>query len=694
MNRHRLLNLCFFLLISSAGCLMPFLESSQVATLPRAPQVPANLIREGMEWYYRQRAYPLPYVPAGARRRALDALSQKVAAEAAASNQSARLTSSQGIQPFWSLLGPEPTDTPYSAPVVSGRITALAVDPRNSSTVYAGAADGGVWKTTDGAATWAPLTDTQVSLAVGAIALDPSNPETVYVGTGEENFSGDSYYGEGILKSTNGGLSWMHIPGPFAGPIGPDSYFGGGAHIGSLAVDPGDSSILLAGVQLLNKDGVYRSIDGGNTWTEVLSGAPGTSVVFDTRNSNIVYAALGNPTGSSANGVYKSMDAGATWAADSGTQGQVLPSANTGRIALALAPSSPTTLYAGIQDSSPSSFNTLLGFFVTKDGGAHWNQLTATPDYCTPQCRYDHVVAVDPTNAKVIYAGGAFSTTLVRSLDGGATWSILSAAASGGTLHADVHALVFSADGSKLYLGNDGGVWSTTDVAATQVNFAELNDKLAITQFYTGISIGPRGTPLAFGGTQDNGTQKYTGSRVWENVTCGDGGSTALDPVSPSTVYTFCQPYAVEKSTSGGNFGTWFVAESGINTGDRSSFFPPLVIDSSNSQALYFGTYRVYQTLDGASSWQAISPDLTGGPSFFGNLTAVAVAPNDSNTVYAGSGGSHVNVTTNAGAGPGALWTDRSAGLPPRFITQVAVDPKFAKTAYVTFSGFSGFVDK
>jgi photosystem II stability/assembly factor-like uncharacterized protein len=119
------------------------------------------------------------------------------------------------INASWSFIGPQPIDTPYTYPVVSGRVTALAVDPRNSNTVYLGAAQGGVWKTIDGGTSWTPLTDTEPSLALGSVTLDPSNPNTVYVGTGEENFSGDSYYGAGILKSTDAGATWSHICGPF-----------------------------------------------------------------------------------------------------------------------------------------------------------------------------------------------------------------------------------------------------------------------------------------------------------------------------------------------------------------------------------------------------------------------------------------------------------------------------------------------
>ena len=172
-------------------------------------------------------------------------------------------------------MDPSLLHTPYNVPTVAGRVTALAVDPVNSKVVYAGTADGGVWKTTDGGVHWTPMTDKQPSLSVGSIAIDPSNHSTIYVGTGEENFSADSYFGAGILKSTNGGSSWTQIKGPFVGFSDGNFFFGGAAHIGSIAIDPDNSSVILAAVQIElsnigNDTQVYRTEDGGTTWTPVL----------------------------------------------------------------------------------------------------------------------------------------------------------------------------------------------------------------------------------------------------------------------------------------------------------------------------------------------------------------------------------------------------------------------------------------
>jgi uncharacterized repeat protein (TIGR01451 family) len=655
---------------------------------PSEPPESGDMIRRRMEWFYNQRAFPLRHIPVGARLRALRQLDQMPAEEAQpvipnsdiSPQNAADISPSTGSSTQWTLIGPQPTDTPYNDPIVAGRVTALAVDPTNSNVVYAGAAEGGVWKTTDGGVHWTPLTDTQPSLAVGSIAIDPSNHSTIYVGTGEENYSNDSYYGEGILKSTNGGTSWTQIKGPFVGPL---NELTGGAFIGAIAVDPGNSAVILVGVRIyLGTTGVYRTEDGGTTWTSALSKGDGRAVVFDPSNGNIAYAAVQSA------GVYKSFDAGKTWAPIPGTGSNVLPN-NVARIALGIAPSAPSTLYAGVQDANS---NSLLGVFKTVDGGANWVKLVNAPDYCAWQCSYNQAIAVDPDNANVVFAGGF--TTMYRSTDGGSNWTNVIQGANGFSLHADLHALAFSSDSSVIYAGNDGGVWSANAPTATPVPWTELNDTLAITQFYFSPSINPQDVTNSFGGTQDNGTQRYGGAMNWGDVVCGDGGWTAIDPLTPSNVYSSCWPSngVVWRSTGGGIFGSWSRHVGGINLSDRMAFLPPLAIDTLHPANLYFGTYRVYQTTNRAHSWTAISGTLTPD-----TLTTIAVAPTDSNTVYAGASGSpgdsRVFVTTNALAGVGSGWTDRSNGLPPRFLTHIAVDPHSSTSAYVAYSGFSGFVD-
>jgi photosystem II stability/assembly factor-like uncharacterized protein len=642
----------------------------------------ASILRRREDWFYRQRAYPHQKIPTGAQLTALHQLDLQLAAERARP----MAVPLAAVAKVWKFIGPKPISTPYSFPTVSGRVSAIAIDPTNTDILYAGAAQGGVWKTTNAGASWTELTDTQASLAIGSIAIDPSNHLTVYAGTGEENFSGDSYYGAGILKSTNGGASWTHICGPFCGPDAQDSYYGGGARIGTIAVHPSDSKILLAAVQWYGLDGIYRSSDGGSTWTMVLGGNPGTGVLFDPKNGNIAYAALGDAFSGGAEGFYRSTNAGLTWSPANGSGSSALNLNGAGRIVLAMASSSPGTIYASVENTSTSG---LVGFFKTTNGGASWTLLENTPDYCTPQCWYDNVIGVNPTNADEVYAGGAFSTTLVRSLDGGSTWATLQSAQNFGSVHADIHALTFTPNGEQLFVGSDGGVYNTAQPGVATPEFTPLNQTLGITQFYPGLAIDPANPSIALGGTQDNGSLLYSGNPTWNQVACGDGGFSVIDPSQPSIMYTACEDIAVFKSASSGEFGSWEQAESGINPTDRSQFIPPLVIDPSHPARLYFGTYRVYQTVDEGVAWSAISGDLTSG----GNITTIAVAPTNSNVVFTGSSDSQVFVTTDAGKGASASWKNVTVGLPPRSITQVVVHPTSAATAFVAFSGFTGFGD-
>jgi hypothetical protein len=659
----------------------------------------------GRAAFYQQRAYPLGYIPGGARLQAIRELDEMLGKRSPfQQSPDPADVAAHGFRMQWRQIGPQPTTYTglYTLPapgyLTSGRVTALAVNPGNANVVYLGAAEGGVWKTTNGGSTWTPLTDDQPSLSIGSIALDPSDPNTIYVGTGEEYglFQFGSYYGAGVLKSTDGGTTWTQLGASLFGAPFSSCGICGGAYVGSLAIHPTQSQILLAGVAQSNSgNGIYRSADGGVSWTPVLSmGIAGTEVLFDPTNGNTAYGALGGPN-NPANGIYKSADGGLTWARADAGGSNPLPRAGVGRIVLAMAPSSTSTLYAGISDSSTYG---LTGFYKSVDGGKNWTQLPSAPNYCGGQCPFTNAVGVSPTNANAVFVGGntiveggpASGTAVMwRSLDGGSTWDIISNGFSG-AVHYDQKTFAFSSDGAKLYVGNDGGVWSTTDVSATSPNWTNLNASLAITQFYPGLSIHPGNANITFGGNQDNGIQQYTGGLAWQWVACGDGGWTVIDAVQPANVYVSCG-IQVQRSNSGGGPNSWTAASTGINSADRAEpVYPPLAIDPSNHLSLYFGTYRVYQSLDGADSWTAISPDLTLGG---GTLLTITVAPSDSNTVYAGTSDGRVHVTVNAGAGASATWTDLTPGLPNRSVTQIAVSDLNKLVVFVTFSGFSGFGD-
>jgi uncharacterized protein (TIGR03437 family) len=634
------------------------------------------------DWFYSQRAYPRTSIPAGARLNAIRQI-QRMEAALRAQRQAVLAAAGNGTNPAlttdpanWSLIGPRPTDA-GSSNVTSGRVNAIAIDPRNSDVVYIGAAEGGVWKTTDGGTNWTPLTDDQPSLATGSIALDPNNPDTVYVGTGEENFSQDSYYGAGILKSADGGATWTNVVGPFLRD-----------RIGALAVHPTDSQILLAATSA----GVWRSTDAGAAWTQTLSGAAGISLVFDPSNGASAYASLGSVGGNAKNGVYHSSDAGLTWQLVNGAGTSALPATRVGRIELAMAPSDPGTLYAqiAVATGAPSGGGTLMGIYKTTDAAATWSKLAIPIDFLWGnQLWYDNTIRVSPADPNVIYSG---ALQIFRSLDGGDSWVALAQAGPNLTrTHVDFHYLAFTPDASKLYLANDGGMYSTTDVTAARPNWTSLNNTLALTQFYPGFSVDPADPEIAVGGTQDNRTQRFGGAESWTAVACGDGGFAAIDPSFPAIAYGACQDIQIEKTSTLTGSAGWIPADYGIDQTDISQFIPPLAMDPSNPQTLYFGTYRVWQSQDSAGLWLPASGDLTGGKR--GTLKAIAVAPSDSNTVYIGTSNSKIQVTIDARDGTAAVWTDRSAGLPPRTVTHIAVDPIDSATAYVTFSGFPAATD-
>jgi photosystem II stability/assembly factor-like uncharacterized protein len=244
-----------------------------------------------------------------------------------------------------------------------------------------------------------------------------------------------------------------------------------------------------------------------------------------------------------------------------------------------------------------------------------------------------------------------------------------------------MHSAAFTRDGAKLFIGNDGGVWSTTDAAANPLNWSNLNATLATVLFYpNGLSVHPTDPNIALGGTQDNGELKYGGTAAWAQVGCGDGGTSAFDFTAPNIVYTTCvNDGHLYKSTSGGS--GWAAKIDGIETADIAYTPQALAIDPSNSRRLYFGVGRIYQSIDGADHWRAISP-RSGG-----QIRIITVAAGDPNTVWAG-GGAGVQTTRNA-LSPNPAWASRTAGLPARPVTQIAVAAKDPLTAYVTLSHYA-----
>src|SRR5205085_2763519 len=200
---------------------------------------------------------------------------------------------------------------------------------------------------------------------------------------------------------------------------------------------------------------------------------------------------------------------------------------------------------------------------------------------------------------------------------------------------------------------------------------------------YPGMSLDAANPDFAVGGTQDNGTQLYSGKPSWQNVACGDGGFTVIDESNSKVAFGACQNIAIRKTTDG---GTNFISTIyGLLQSDRVQFIAPLAIDPGSPDTLYYGTYRVWRSTDGGGRWNPISPDLTGGNA--ATLKAVAISSKDPNIIYTGSNDGIIQWTNNASDTGGSNWTVRKAGLPVRAVTQIAIDPIDPATAYATFSG-------
>ncbi|MGC2670952.1 MAG: IPT/TIG domain-containing protein [Candidatus Acidiferrum sp.] len=685
-------------------------------------------IRKREEWFYKQRASVHGHIPAGVRLKAFQHMQHMMAAEGKlvlrpdGGYTSATPQSGSTTFPAWTSVGPTPTTGGTFSPV-TGRITTIAVDPSDptGNTVLIGGAQGGIWRSTDAGVTWAAVSDQNASLAMGSIAFAPSSSATVYAGTGEQASIGfDIYYGAGVLKSTDRGQTWVQtctVAGPTCPFIGPyldglTPGFGffnfGGAHISYVAVNPANPNLILAGAQFIvegPQEGVYCSSNGGASWTNILPDEMATFVGF--ASSNVAFVALGNPFGSSpgaphGNGIYKSTNASSCSATFTPLAGGLPAQSTMGRMDLGISPNfaADNTVYASIASASDAS-TTNLGVWVTTNGGTSWTQ-TAAPDVCQFQCWYDDVLKVDPSNKNTVFFGGSSVLDangnpqwVVRSTTGGSSWStVLPNQLGVGLPHVDTHALAFfKLPGGKvrMYLGNDGGIWRTDDAEALTIAWTNLNDSLlTLTQFYPSISINTSSPSIAFAGTQDNGSQNYQGGVSWvDNHQCGDGGSTAVDAVVPSTVYIGCATgYPVNASYQNGTVGTFSPAVNGIDPTDPSDFIPPLATDPNTANLLYFGTTRIYQSFDAANTWTALTGPLVSAPGDW--LTAIAVEPGNSNVVYTGSSGGEVFAAQTATT-QSAFFQVGSFPIAPRAVTGIAIDPSdpMGNTAYVALSGFS-----
>lgn len=627
------------------------IESRRSAVSTPAPPRTPN------PWFFLERAYPQGRIPKDAWRQAQ--------LEAAALKQQAGPRSGS-----WTFRGPTN---------IGGRVTDLAVDPLDANVVYAGAAEGGVLRSTDAGQHWIPLFDEQATLSIGAIALDPSDNDVLYAGTGEVNPGGGSvaYGGAGIFRSTDRGDSWSALGLEEAGSIG------------RIRIDPADPNRIFVAAMgdLWEKGpnrGVYRSTDAGANWERVLFVSDSTGCVDLIQRPdqpNTLFAAMwerirrpnGYQYGGTTSSVYRSTDGGAGWTIVS--SGLPAPSTQGGRIGLSLCAAQPDYLHA-VYAARNGDF---AGLYRSTNGGATWvrtNDGGLSGSFATYGWWFGNVRThpVDPNRIFVV------GFDVYRSINGGSSWSL----ASNG-VHVDHHAFEFGSGASPvMYNGNDGGVYRSSNGGT---GWSKLPD-LPITQAYR-LALDAGNSNAIYIGAQDNGTIRTLSGAIndWVEIFGGDGFQPLVHPTNSNRVWAEYQYGALNYSANGG--GSWVDATGGISGADRRNWNTAVRIDPTDASRMYYGTNRVYRSTNG-TTWGAVSPDLTHGANggqqgqVYGTLTTLAVSPLDGAVLWAGSDDGRVHVSTNSGT----VWTDVSNLLPDRWITSVRTDPLDRETAYVTISGF------
>lgn len=586
----------------------------------------------------------------------------------------------------WSSLGPGN---------IGGRTRAIVIDPTNPNSMFAAAVTGGVWKTINAGASWFPTSDLIANLNVSTLAMDPANPATLYAGTGEEL---PGWPGNGLFKTTNGGASWTQLTatannssffyvkrvvvspssgqrvyaatnsGVWRSIDGGTSWtqvltlnISGGCTDLAIRTDTTGkvSDYIFAACGLSDQATIYRNTNanGAGTWDAVLTEANmgRTSLALAPSNQNTIYALSADLTGpygrGSLHAVFRSTTGGGSgsWT-------------------------------ARVRNTDPNKMNTLLLSYCDGSGS---------------QGFYDQAIAVDPVNENRIWVGGI---NLFRSDDGGANWaSNLSA-----VLHLDQHAIVFhpqydGVNNKTMLVGNDGGIFATADATTGPlkttpcdftscpgcVTFTSLNHSYVSAQFYHGLPY-PDGTTY-FGGTQDNAVIRgsdVTGLNGWSTLPSplGDGQFVAVDPTNTNTIYANGGVNSIFKSTNGGT--SWVSATTGIS--DSSFFITPLVMDPTNSQRLWTGGSSMWRTANGATNWSQASAALTGG----GIATAIVVSPLSADKVLAGTSTGFIHRTT---AGTTSTSSTTWSSVQPRTgrVSWLAYDPSNSNVAYATYSTFN-----
>jgi len=487
---------------------------------------------------------------------------------------------------------------------MSGRIAAVdGIEKDGRITVFAGAASGGVWKSVNGGTTFKPVFDRQAVQSIGAITIDRSNPNTVWVGTGEAWTRNSASNGDGIYKSSDGGENWTNMGLP-------DS-----ERIAKILVDPRDSNSVLVCVtgHLWNDSderGVYKTKDGGKTWNKVLAGANGSTgcgmLAMSPKEPNTIFADMWDfrrqgwtfRSGGPGSGLFESTDGGDHWTELNDSNSKGLPVKPWGRIALAVAPSKPQTVYAMIESKKSALFR-------SDDSGQSWTQLDSS-QYMVWRPFYFGNLIVDPSNENKVFRP---DLGLLLSVNGGQSFSFVA------NVHGDVHDLwIDSANPNIMFTGDDGGLWRSEDGGTRWKH--QLN--LPVSQFYH-VSVDNSNPYHVYGGLQDNsswvGDSSYPGgisNSRWENMYGGDGFWVFEDPSDPNYIYAEAQGGEI------GRVNRHTLETRGIKPFPnykegklRFNWNTPIHMSPNEKGTIYLGAQFLFRSRDHGQSWERISPDLT-----------------------------------------------------------------------------------
>lgn len=660
--RHRLHSL----LLTPALALLAW-----VAAAPSRPEAEANAeAREHgdafpADYFYAQRAMPDGSIPSERINAAVEQMQFELAL--ARKSGTAALASAQD----WVQVGP------YN---IGGRINAV-VAPPGGLPAYIGTANGGVFRSDDFGTNWQPLTDQLGLFSVGALELNPLNSNTVWLGTGDANGTLDGYDGTGVFVSRDKGVNWKGMG------------LRNTSRIAAVKVSPVDSNRIY--VAAMGKSfttdsnrGLYRSLNGGLTWTRTLFVNDSTGVsdlainplhpdtMYCTTWTRVRRLKYRRAFGVDC-GIWRSVDAGATW--QRLFNGLPTPGENTGRIAIAVAPSRPSTIYASMTTGVISGY-VGAGLYRSDDGGESWTRVDLGSNHRNAFggfAWYFGRVVVAPLDPENVWVLGV---ALLHSDNGGQS---LIDVVPGSGLHVDQHALwIDPIDPLHLYLGNDGGFFWNTGGAW------EKSFNLPISQFYAG-TVDPNNVNKILGGLQDNGTVKTEGGAfAWAPILGGDGFQSMVNPSDTNILLAEWQ-YACDKSgirRSTNNGSTWAVTSGWVST-DRFNWNTPYVASPRNPNTLIAGSHRVYKSINTGGTWTPVSADLSTNPGaavVYGTISTVAISNADSLLYLAGTDDGKVWRSQNAGS----TWEDISAGLPGRYVTTVAADPADPNVIYAAHSGF------